>query len=64
MKLRWHQRRKIITAAMVTEYAEKYSIAKSKAKQELESSNTALVLQYRTWYGAWREVPYVTEYLE
>ena len=64
MKLRWHQRRKIITAAMVKDYADKYGISLMKAKEELGSSNTALVLQYRTWYGRWQDVPHITEYYE
>jgi hypothetical protein len=49
---------------MVKEYAEKWSVSFPKAKQELGSSNTAVVLQYCTWYGRWRDVPYVTEYYQ
>lgn len=64
MKLRWLQRRRIITANMVKEYSEKYSVSMMTAKQELGSSNTVNVLQYRTWYGRWRDIPHAVEYFE
>ncbi len=64
MKLRWLQRRKHITAAMVKEYSEKYSVSMMQAKRELESSNTGNQLQYRTWDGQWHDIPCVVEYFE
>ena len=64
MKLRWLQCRKIITTEMVKEYAEKYSVSMMTAKEELGRSNTGQILQYRTWYGAWRNVPHVVEYFK
>ena len=63
MKLRWFAIKKIITADMVREYAEKHSISMMTAKQELGKSNTDIILQYRTWYGKWVNVPHVTEYI-
>lgn len=64
MKIRWKQRKKIITADMVKEYSEKYAVSMMTAKQELESSNTGFILQQRTWYGRWYDVPNITEYFE
>jgi hypothetical protein len=64
MKLRWLQRKKRITSVMVIEYSEKYSVSMMTAKRELESSNTGQLLQYRTWYGQWRDIPYTLEYFE
>lgn len=64
MKLRWLQCRKIITSEMVKEYAEKNSVGLMQAKKELGSSDTVQVLQYRTWYGQWRNVPHIVEYLK
>lgn len=64
MKLRWLQCRKIITTEMVKEYAEKYSVSMMTAKEELGRSNTGQILQYRTWYGRWRNVPHIVEYFK
>ena len=64
MKLRWQQRRRIITAEMVKEYSRKYTVPMSIAQKELGNSNVANVLQYRTWYGKWRDVPHIVEYYE
>ena len=64
MKIRWVQRRKKITAVIVKEYAEKYAVNMMTAKHELERDNTESMLQYRTWYGQWRDVPHFVEYFE
>ena len=64
MKIRWVQRKKRITAEMVKEYAEKYSVSMMTAKHELERDNTGQLLQYCTWFGQWRDIPYVVEYFE
>ena len=64
MKLRWLQCRKIITSEMVKEYADKNSVSVMQAKKELGSHNTVEMLQYRTWYGSWRNVDHIVEYLK
>jgi hypothetical protein len=64
MKIRWMQRKRKITVEMVKEYSRKHTISMNQAKQELEKDNTGYTLQYRTWYGKWKEIPAVTEYFE
>ena len=49
---------------MVKEYSRKHTISMNQAKQELEKDNTGYTLQYKTWYGQWKEIPAVTEYFE
>jgi hypothetical protein len=49
---------------MVKEYAEKHSVSLMQAKEELGRNDTGQILQYRTWYGAWRNVPHVVEYFK
>jgi hypothetical protein len=49
---------------MVKEYAEKNSVGLMQAKEELGRSSTGQILQYRTWYGSWRNVPHVVEYFK
>lgn len=64
MRIRWMQRKRKITADAVKAYSEKWSVSMMTAKQELEKDNTGYTLQYRTWYGKWKEIPAVTEYFE
>ena len=64
MKLRWIQYKRRITSEMVKAYSREHTISMNQAKQELEKDNTGLILQYRTWYGVWKEIPTVTEYFE
>lgn len=64
MELRWLQCRKIITSEMVKEYAEENSVGMMQAKKELGSQDTDKILQYRTWYGSWRNVENVVEYFK
>lgn len=64
MKIRWLQRKRKLTISMITEYSIKHSISMKRAKEELEKDNTGYTLQYRTWYGKWKEIPAVTEYFE
>ena len=64
MELRWLQCRKIITSEMVKEYAEKNSVSLMNAKAALASDDTNSILQYRTWYGRWRNVEHVVEYFK
>jgi hypothetical protein len=64
MKIRWMQRKRKLTADVVKAYSEKWSVSMSDAKKELEKDNTGYTLQYRTWYGKWKEIPAVTEYFE
>ena len=63
-QFRWFVRRRRITTAMVTEYRDKYSVSMMTAKKELESSNAGQVLQYRTWFSKWHDIPYIVEYFE
>lgn len=64
MRIRWMIRKRIVTADKVKEYADKHQVSASTAKAELERDNTGQVLQYRTWYGRWRDVPYKMEYFQ
>ena len=64
MKLRWLRCRKIITSDMVKDYAEKNSVSLMQAKKELASDDTNEILQYRTWYGTWRNVEHIVEYFK
>ena len=64
MKLRWLHRSRRITADMVRAYSEKYNISPLTAKSELQKDNTGMILQYRTWYGMWRDIPSVVEHFE
>lgn len=64
MKIRWMQRKRKITVEMVKAYCEKYAVSMATAKHELEKDNTGYTLQYKTWYGQWKEIPAVTEYFE
>ena len=64
MELRWLQCRKIITSQMVKEYAEKNSVSLMQAKVALACDDTRRILQYRTWYGSWRNIEIVVEYFK
>lgn len=64
MRLRWIQRRRKITVASVRKYAEKYGLSFLDAKKSLSNYDTRPTLQYRTWYGVWRDVEFITEYFE
>jgi hypothetical protein len=49
---------------MVKGYAEKNSVSLMQAKKELASDDTNEILQYRTWYGTWRNVEHIVEYFK
>ncbi len=64
MKLRWLVSKRKLTADMVREYSEKYSVSMMTAKRELESSNTTKTLQYYDENDIWIDVDYEVEYFE
>ncbi len=64
MKLRWLVTRRKLTADMVREYSEKYSVSMMTAKHELEKDNTSKTLQYYNENGIWLDVDYEVEYFE
>ena len=64
MKIRWTQYKRQVSAEMVKAYSREHTISMKQAKEVLEKDNTGMILQYRTWYGVWKDIPTVIHYFK